>query len=128
MAATSEKYYIKTDSFQTATSLYLDANLTTKASDGFYSLGGIWRQQVGGVLSAISTCVPLSPLQDYIWSLSGVDQDTYVNLYYIDKDNKEVFVGGTAADIEWPFYFTAQKNSFEYTQGYVYEDDGYNMP
>jgi hypothetical protein len=128
MAATSEKYYIKTDSFQTATSLYLDANLTTKASDGFYSLGGIWRQQVGGVLSAISTCVPIGSTQDYIWGLSGIDQNAYVNLYYRDKDNKEVFVGDIAAEIEQPFYFTAIKDSFEYTQGYVYEDDGYNMP
>jgi hypothetical protein len=124
MAATSEKYYIKTDSFQTATSLYLDANLTTKASDGFYSLGGIWRQQLNGLLLQVEACVPLNGIEYYVFDLTGVPDQTMVTLYYKDENNQDVFITKEAEEFGGSFYFTAIVNTYEYTEGYVFKRYG----
>ena len=49
-------YYWAGTSFATATQIYSDANLTTVANDGWYSVGGIYRQMVGGVLGPQVPC------------------------------------------------------------------------
>ena len=49
-------FYMDTDSFETATALWTDATLHTKAADQFYQLGNLVRQQDGGLLSASTTC------------------------------------------------------------------------
>jgi hypothetical protein len=54
--ATSGTYYIDTDSFSTATAVWTDSGLTTKAPDGYYSFGGNYRQQFNGLLQAIQSC------------------------------------------------------------------------
>ena len=43
-------FYIDTASFSTATAVFSDATLTTKAADGYYSNQSIVRQQVNGIL------------------------------------------------------------------------------
>lgn len=55
--ATSTTYYIDTDNFSTATAVWTDATLTTKAPDGYYSFGGNYRQQFSGLLTPIASCV-----------------------------------------------------------------------
>jgi hypothetical protein len=55
--ANSSTYYIDTDNFSTATAVWTDVGLTTKAPDGFYSFGGDYRQQFEGFLTPISSCV-----------------------------------------------------------------------
>lgn len=50
-------YYLNTNTFGSATSVYLDEGLTTLAPDGFYAIGGIVREQVGGVLQDIEPCI-----------------------------------------------------------------------
>lgn len=54
--ATSGTYYIDTDSFSTATAVWTDAGLTTKAPDGYYSFGGNYRHQFDGLLQPIQAC------------------------------------------------------------------------
>ena len=49
-------YYINTESFATATAVYLDLELTTKAPDGYYSLSGVYRQQLFGTLRESIEC------------------------------------------------------------------------
>lgn len=49
-------YYIDTNSFATATSIWTNANLTTKAPNGFYQKDGIYRQMSGGELLAPLNC------------------------------------------------------------------------
>ena len=49
-------YFIDTDSFETATSLWIDQTLETLAPDGYYSLQGISRQMALGVLLAAAEC------------------------------------------------------------------------
>lgn len=50
-------FYINADTFDLATSIYVDIALSTLAPDGFYSMDNGYRQQVGGVLlSGITTC------------------------------------------------------------------------
>lgn len=52
-------YYLNA-SFSTATSVFEDINLTTLAPDGFYSLDGIVRELVDGVLLPSQPCGPCS--------------------------------------------------------------------
>lgn len=49
-------FYWPGASFLTTTALYTDVNLTNPAPDGWYSIGGIYRQISGGVLGAPTTC------------------------------------------------------------------------
>ena len=68
--ATPGTYYIDTNSFSTAMSVYTDAALTTCAADGFYQVGRISRQQVNCVLLPPEACpspctpepTPVAPL------------------------------------------------------------------
>jgi len=54
--ATRATYYFDGFSFATAIALFSDQALTTKAADGYYSLGSIARRQVGGFLERASNC------------------------------------------------------------------------
>ena len=54
--STSSTYYIDTNNFATATAVWTDESLTTKAPDGYYSFGGNYRQQDGGLLEPIESC------------------------------------------------------------------------
>ena len=49
-------FYWPGASFLTTTALYTDVNLTNPAPDGWYSIGGTYRQISGGVLGAPTTC------------------------------------------------------------------------
>jgi hypothetical protein len=54
--AISGTYYIDTADFSTATAVWTDTALTTKAPDGYYSFGGNYRQQFEGLLLSITSC------------------------------------------------------------------------
>ena len=54
--ATSGTFYLDAPSLSTATVVYSNAALTTVAANGFYSQGGIVREQVSGVLLPQQTC------------------------------------------------------------------------
>lgn len=54
--ATSSIYYINTNDFSTATAVYTDIALSTKAPDGFYSFNGLYRKQVYGKLENVANC------------------------------------------------------------------------
>ncbi len=51
-------YYIDTDSFATATAVWTDTNLHTKAANQFYQTGGIVREQSAGFLLPSTNCAP----------------------------------------------------------------------
>ena len=51
-------YYIDTDSFATATAVWTDSNLHTKAPNQFYQTGGIVREQSSGSLLPATQCAP----------------------------------------------------------------------
>lgn len=69
--ATQVQRYLNGESFTSSTGLFIDAELTTPAADGYYSQGGLVRQQVSGVLQAIQPCPSCS---------------TEVSLCYSDTD------------------------------------------
>lgn len=54
--ATSATYYLDGEDLQSATAVYTDATLLTKAADGWYSIGGFVRQQIDGLLQANVLC------------------------------------------------------------------------
>lgn len=49
-------YYIDTNDFATATSIWTNSNLTVKAANGFYQKDGVYRQMSGGELLPIANC------------------------------------------------------------------------
>jgi hypothetical protein len=49
-------YYIDTNDFTTATSIWTNSNLTVKAADGFYQKDGFYRQMSGGELLSSTIC------------------------------------------------------------------------
>lgn len=49
-------YYIDTNDFTTATSIWTNSNLTVKAADGFYQKDGFYRQMSGGELLFSTIC------------------------------------------------------------------------
>ena len=49
-------YYIDTNDFTIATSIWEDSNLTIKAADGFYQKDGVYRQMSGGELLPVANC------------------------------------------------------------------------
>lgn len=49
-------YYIDTDSFNNATSIWTNSDLTIKAADGFYQQNGFYRQMSGGELLPSTIC------------------------------------------------------------------------
>jgi hypothetical protein len=54
--ASLDTYYFDGQSFANASAIYTDAALTTLAPDGYYSQGGIARQQLNGVLLNANDC------------------------------------------------------------------------
>jgi hypothetical protein len=55
-------YYIDTDNFSTATAVWTDSILTIKASDGYYSFTGSYRQQLDGFLLELMECPTIPPI------------------------------------------------------------------
>ena len=54
---TSQGYYLGGgNTLASAVSIYTDAGLTTQAPNGYYSQGGLVRQQIAGVLQAQQSC------------------------------------------------------------------------
>lgn len=93
-------YYIDTNSFATATSIWADANLTTKAPNGFYQKDGVYRQMSGGELLAPLNCPEC--FYPYGSSEVGVDSATacssdVTETYYFD--NVDGGVGETEPEI-----------------------------
>ena len=54
--AASGTYYIDTSSLSTATAVWTDAALTTKAPDGWYKFGVLYREQSSGLLTGVANC------------------------------------------------------------------------
>ena len=79
--------YIDSGSFLTATAVYDDINLTTKATDGYYQFGGQYRRQVSGTLLTATVCADCFAFDslDYV-STSASDlccaTQTSVQYYY----------------------------------------------
>lgn len=60
--ATRNTYYFDTASFANATTIFLDADLSSIAPNGFYSDNVEVRQQTSGVLLAAQSCVTPTPV------------------------------------------------------------------
>jgi hypothetical protein len=56
VCGTSATYYLDGPDLQSATAVFTDATLSTKATDGWYSFGGFVRQQVSGLLEINTLC------------------------------------------------------------------------
>jgi hypothetical protein len=74
--ATSSLYYIDSSSFNTAVSVYTNQELTNKAPDGYYSIGGLYRKQVFGKLEGLLSCTSTPPPPSYY---SYIDAPTFVD-------------------------------------------------
>lgn len=98
--AISGTYYIDTPDFTTATAVWTDSALTIKASDGYYSFGGNYRQQFEGFLTSIKSCViPTTPYcYDGFWELDdpahpGGGSVTFINEFGIEETINNIWLG-----------------------------------
>lgn len=69
-------YYIDTDSFLTATAVFTDSLLTTRAPDGYYQACGVYRQQSSGYLLDPVDCAECSIDCSSLTSFTG-EQGVY---------------------------------------------------
>lgn len=89
---TPGNYYLNA-SFENATSVFIDINMTTYAPNGFYSFGGIVRELVDGVLLPAQTCNPCGVEVSLCFGIDesdvccGCDEtcDTPYNAYNVDN-------------------------------------------
>ena len=87
--AISSIYYIDTAEFSTATAVWSNAALTTKAPDGYYSFGGNYRQQFsGGLLPSVVCDTCATPCGGAITGSGGQ------GIYLLNLD-----AGSTASDV-----------------------------
>lgn len=87
--ATSSSYYLNAPSIGSATSIFVNADLTVLAADGFYSDGVIVREQVSGVLLPQQTCPTCATPCGGIISASGQQ-----GVYLLDLST-----GDTSSDV-----------------------------
>ena len=64
-------YYIDTNDFTTATAVWTNSILTTKATDGYYSFGGNYRQQISGLLTDLISCPNIDTV-----SITAIEETT----------------------------------------------------
>ena len=111
--AISSTYYIDTNNFSTATAVWSDSGLTTKADDGYYSFEGIYRQQFQGLLLSAQPCgtVPTSYkirsfssgqniqntpcLGDEQWNTA----ENYITIQLVEEDGVTPKINNTGGDV-----------------------------
>ena len=64
-------YYIDTNDFTTATAVWTNSILTTKSTDGYYSFGGNYRQQIDGFLTDLISCSNIDTV-----SITAIEETT----------------------------------------------------
>ena len=67
------QYFIDTESFSTASSIWMDQALQNKAPDGFYSFGGVYREMANGELLPAVQC-PSCPEDPEVVCVTGTNQ------------------------------------------------------
>jgi len=72
MASTGD-YYLDTPYFETATAVWTDSTLTTKAADGYYTFDGNWRYQKSGSFNStnVVSCDIPPPPEYGTWNISS---------------------------------------------------------
>jgi hypothetical protein len=103
-------YYINTLNFSTATAVWINSSLTTKAPDGYYVFNGEYRQQVNGLLQTLTSCntgykirsfnsgqnIQNTPcLGDEQWFSS----ENYITIQLVGNDGVTPRVNNTGGDI-----------------------------
>lgn len=111
--AISSTYYIDTADFSTATAVWTDTALTTKAADGYYSFGGNYRQQFEGLLLSVQSC-EVAPTGYKIRSFTsgqniqntpclGDEQwntaENYITIQLVEEDGVTPKVNSTGGDV-----------------------------
>ena len=93
---TSGTYYLDA-AFNVATSVWSNNSLSTFAANGFYSLGGIVRELVGGVLLPQQACAPCAVEVSLCFGTSAIDVCCNCDLTctspynYYEVQNNEIF-------------------------------------
>jgi len=80
-------YYINSSTFSGATSVFTNSNLTTLADDGWYQLGGTYRQQLSGVLLDPISCPDCEACVTWSGGTFKGAGDFDATFSYLDCDN-----------------------------------------
>lgn len=120
-------YYIDTNDFATATSIWTNSNLTVKAANGFYQKDGVYRQMSGGELLPVANCPECFYAFD--GSVVGVDSATacsseITETYYFE--NVDGGVGETEPEIG-DLVFSDAEGTTPLAAGFYKLVSGYNI-
>jgi len=91
--AVSDMFYIDSDSFITATGVWIDESQTTIASDGFYMIDGTYRQLLEGVLLdpvPCPGCTPETKCFVGLWEEGDPEHPEGGSITYINVDGDTV--------------------------------------
>jgi hypothetical protein len=92
---TSATYYLDGPTLDKATAVYTSSALTTKATDGWYSTGGVYRKQTSGVLETSILCSACN-----LACGTTLSMDTKRGFYTVDVDLGSG-VGAVVVDIDF---------------------------
>jgi hypothetical protein len=87
-------YYINSSTFSGATAVFTDSNLTALADDGWYQLGGTYRQQLSGVLLDPVSCPDCEACVTWSGGTFKGAGDFEASFSYLDcdKERQEILV------------------------------------
>jgi hypothetical protein len=92
-------FYIDTDNFTTATAVFTDITLITKAPNGYYSFDGNYRQQVSGLLQNLTLCDPYYSYIDVALFTNGTSAPSgYITCPWFSNPDGEYTYGTFYAD------------------------------
>jgi hypothetical protein len=85
----SDSYFIDSNSFDTATSVWTDENQTTVADDGFYMIDDIYRQLLSGVLLdplPCPGCEPQTQCFEGLWEEGDPEHPDGGSITYVNNE------------------------------------------
>ena len=118
-------FYIDTDSFATATAVYTDATLQTKAANQFYQTGNSVREQSSGALLPAQTCAACGTAIGLCYSSTSADDVCCTGCTYTSYSSSVVNStrGGACGLSQTATYYHNGSGATPVVNDFVYSDN-----
>lgn len=123
-SGSSATFYIDTDSFATATAVYTDATLQTKAANQFYQTGNSVREQASGALLPAQTCAACGTAIGLCFSSTSADDVCCTGCTYTSYSSSVVNStrGGACGLAQTATYYHNGSGATPVVNNFVYSD------